>query len=104
MQSMTSEPNKNTAKINLTTTLSTPQTHKINMVLNAGSAVDESDTEEVVVEGVAAPAATLPLSVPGSSYAQTLNPALSSVKGGGDLSGASSDSADSDARKLKKKS
>ncbi len=109
MQNITNEPNKNTTKNNqhLTmTTLSTPLTHKItNMVTpSTGSTVDESDTEEVVVEGVAAGVATMPLSIPGSSYTQTLNPTVSSVRSGGDLSGASSDSADSEAKKLKKKS
>jgi hypothetical protein len=118
MQSITSEPNKNTTKDlqRLTTpSLSTPKPHNTNMVTpSTGSTIDESDTEEVVVEGVSA----IPLNIPGSFT--TLQPTLStpsnldpnnlkvpniaSAKNGSDLSGASSDSADSEGRRSKKKS
>ncbi|CAG8622481.1 7120_t:CDS:2 [Funneliformis mosseae] len=109
MQSISRETNKSSAK-NLqhlaTSTFSTPQIHKaLNMVTpSTGSTIDESDTEEVVVEGVAAGVAAIPLNIPGSSFTPTLHPIVSGVKSSGDLSGASSDSADSEAKKLRKKS
>ncbi|RIA93301.1 hypothetical protein C1645_819619 [Glomus cerebriforme] len=115
MQNITSEPNTNTTKNlqRLTTTLSTSKPHNITNLVTpgTGSTIDESDTEEVVVEGVSA----IPFNT--GSYtplSQTLNispnlnqnltlPNVANVKSGSDLSGASSDSADSEVR-LKKKS
>ncbi|CAI2162979.1 12996_t:CDS:2 [Funneliformis geosporum] len=105
MQNIVSETNKSSDKNLTTTTFSTPQVNKaLNMVTpSTGSTIDESDTEEVVVEGVAAGVSANPLNIP-SSYTLTLNPTVSGVKNGGYLSGASSDSADSEAKRLRKKS
>ncbi|GES74065.1 hypothetical protein GLOIN_2v1586146 [Rhizophagus clarus] len=118
MQNITSEPDKDATKSLQqrlsTTSLSTPKPHnttKNPVTPNKGPTIDESDTEEVVVEGVSAG----PLSLPGSCTAQsqTLNmspnlnqnlilPNIANVKNGSDLSGASSDSADSEVRSKKK--
>src|ERR1041385_8875978 len=98
MQSITSEPNKNTTKDPqrfTTPSLSTPKPNNTNMVTpSTGSTIDESDTEEVVVEGVSA----IPLNIPGSftTLPQTLNtppnldqnnlkvPGVTSAKNGSD--------------------
>ncbi|CAB4443017.1 unnamed protein product [Rhizophagus irregularis] len=118
MQNITSEPEKDATKSLQqrlsSTSLSTPKPHNTtkNLVTpNTGSTIDESDTEEVVVEGVSAG----PLSLPGSftSHSQALSTSpnlnqnlilqkVANVKNGSDLSGASSDSADSEARSKKK--
>jgi hypothetical protein len=118
MQNITSEPDKDATKSLQqrlsTTSLSTPKPHNTtkNLVTpNTGSTIDESDTEEVVVEGVSAGPLSLPGSYTALSQVSNTSPNLNqnlilqkvaSVKNGSDLSGASSDSADSEVRSKKK--
>ncbi|CAG8435861.1 13398_t:CDS:2 [Rhizophagus irregularis] len=118
MQNITSEPEKDATKSLQqrlsSTSLSTPKPHNTtkNLVTpNTGSTIDESDTEEVVVEGVSAGPLSLPGSFTAHSQALSTSPNLNqnlilqkvaNVKNGSDLSGASSDSADSEARSKKK--
>jgi len=119
MQSITSEPNKNTTKdlqrLTTTPSLSTPKPHNTNLITpTTASTIDESDTEEVVVEGVSAippnisgSFTTLPpaLNIPPNLEQSNLKlPIVANAKPGSDLSGASSDSADSEGRRSKKKS
>lgn len=118
MQNITSEPEKDATKSLQqrlsSTSLSTPKPHNTtkNLVTpNTGSTIDESDTEEVVVEGVSAGPLSLPSSFTAHSQALSTSPNLNqnlilqkvaNVKNGSDLSGASSDSADSEVRSKKK--